>query len=492
MTLITAQLAHSPFFEDMARDRLEALVDKASTMTVAAGEHVFDQDSPADACYVLLRGRVRLVYQVQPRAGEPGDDSDPEITVRRYEDAGRFLGWSALVAPFRYRGSVIAEEPTELVRIGRDQLTALMERHPEFGVQIMQRLIWILGSRLREARVRMVAQRYEHEIAAIRALLHQSAPELSVDSPLHKLPIYLENRLTLADAFEVLELLTVHGTQRERDLAQMALEILADVRKELTLYQDLQSVYETVAGAPKEARPEDVRARCCTAFVKLFDQIDYVIKGEENLPEKAGFIVVMNHLVNHPDNTLPNEFQLTLDTHFVSSMILYRAYRSTPIRVIRTSRRDEFGHQRYYDRLGYIYVYSGHVDEADPPTDRSRDEQRTYFLDAARDHLLAGRNMVICPEGTSVRTEQSPVAFKAGAFRLAAYVEPEPLILPISVANFDKKITRTRVAAVIQQPFRLSDRIARPFENADLFAFLESFQEQFQGFVRQAIELCNH
>ena len=113
-------------------------------------------------------------------------------------------------------------------------------------------------------------------------------------------------------------------------------------------------------------------------------------------------------------------------------------------------------------------------------------ERRKYFLDTARDHLLADRNIVICPEGTSVRTEQSPVAFKAGAFRLAAYVEPEPIIVPISVANFDKKITRNRVAAVIQKPFRLSDRIARPFEDADLFVFLETFQEQFRGFVRQS------
>lgn len=487
MTSISVQLEHSSFFEDMARSHLEALADKASTIVVASEEHVFDQDTPADACFVLVRGRVRLDYRILH--GLEGDEgaSEPEITVRHYEDPGRFLGWSALVEPYRYRGSVIAEAPTELVRIGREVLMDYLRDHPDFGVQIMQRLIGILGSRLRETRVRMIAHRYKDEIAAIRALLKSSAPRLSVDSPLHKLPIYLENRLTLADAFEVLEVLQAHGTQRERDLAQMALEILADVRKELALYQDLQAVYETVAGAPNDVSPEDVRTRCCAAFVKLFDEIDYVVRGEGNLPEKPGFIVVMNHLVNHPDNTLPNHFQLTLDTHFISSMILFRAYQSAPIRIIRKSGRDEFGHQRYYDRLGYIYVYSGHVDGSDV----SREERRKYFLDTARDHLLADRNIVICPEGTSVRTEQSPVAFKAGAFRLAAYVEPEPIIVPISVANFDRKITRNRVAAVIQKPFRLSDRIARPFEDADLFAFLETFQEQFRGFVRQAIELCD-
>ena len=32
--------------------------------------------------------------------------------------------------------------------------------------------------------------------------------------------------------------------------------------------------------------------------------------------------------------------------------------------MIRKSRHDEYGHQRYYDHLGYIYVYSGHVDDS--------------------------------------------------------------------------------------------------------------------------------
>jgi hypothetical protein len=47
----------------------------------------------------------------------------------------------------------------------------------------------------------------------------------------------------------------------------------------------------------------------------------------------------MNHLDNHPDNLLPNNFPLTLDTHFVASMILFERYGAAPIRVIRKSRR---------------------------------------------------------------------------------------------------------------------------------------------------------
>jgi hypothetical protein len=54
----------------------------------------------------------------------------------------------------------------------------------------------------------------------------------------------------------------------------------------------------------------------------------------------------MNHLANHPDNTLPNDFQLTLDTHFLSCMLLRKKYGEPPIRVVRKSKPDEHGHQR--------------------------------------------------------------------------------------------------------------------------------------------------
>jgi hypothetical protein len=114
----------------------------------------------------------------------------------------------------------------------------------------MTRILWVLGNRLRETRIRLVASRYEKEALAIRALLEQSASQLSVKSPLHKLPIYLESRLTLSDAFQTLELLRKHGDPFEASLARMCLEILENVRKELKIYRRLQQIYEAVSEAP--------------------------------------------------------------------------------------------------------------------------------------------------------------------------------------------------------------------------------------------------
>ena len=180
----------------------------------------------------------------------------------------------------------------------------------------------------------------------------------------------------------------------------------------------------------------------------------------------------MNHLDNHPDNLLPNNFTLTLDTHFVASMILFQRYGQAPIRVIRKSRPDEYGHQRFYDRLGYVYAYSGHVDADDQDPYSSPEARRRFFLDAAGSCLRMGKNVIVCPEGACAATEESPRAFRPGAFRLAAHIHPEPLLVPIAVANFDKQLTRTTTAAVVHEPFRLSDAVGDPADQDALLAFI--------------------
>ena len=171
-------------------------------------------------------------------------------------------------------------------------------------------------------------------------------------------------------------------------------------------------------------------------------------------------------------------------------MILYTKYGEAPIRVVRKPKPDWYGHQQYYDRLDYIYVYAGDVDDEDHDHHVTREQRNRRFLDRAQSHLQAGRNIVMAPEGVSAFTEESPRPFRVGAFRLAAQMHPEPMLVPIAVANFDKKITRTRTAAVIYPPFRLSERVSNVNDREALFAFVRRYGEQFRYYVREAIELA--
>jgi CRP-like cAMP-binding protein len=453
-------LCESPFFEGMEGEHLEYFARHARTKTFEPGDHVIKQGEPATAFYVLARGKIELSF-AKPGADavapneESGTEMDWQTLPHIVGHRGHPVGWASIVEPHRYRATAVALERTEMLVLERDVLEEYARERPDFGLAFMRRVLWLIGNHLRMTRTRLVAARYGNVPQTVRALLDQNAATLSVTSPLHKIPHYLENRLTLDDAHRTLEILKTSGDGVERELAAQIADLLDEVWREVKIFRQLQTIYELVAGASPTMSPEELRRKSCEAFAELFEGTDYVVRGDENLPDEPGHIFVMNHLSNHLDNLLPNDFILTLDTHFVSSMILLKKYGEAPVRVVRKSDPGEYGHQKFYDRLGYIYVYSGYVDPADDPL-VSPEQRRRLFLDTAEEHLRSGRNIVICPEGTSSETENSPLPFKTGAFHLAASIRPEPLVVPVAVANFDKKLTRTRTAAVVHEPIRLS------------------------------------
>ena len=476
-------LGHSSLFEGLDPRLLNWIAHQAAIRTYAEGDELFKQDSIADYLYLLIDGRVGFSY-----CEEGGARC---IHLRALEVSGDPMGWSVLVDPRRYRISAYAHERSHVVAIPGDALQKICEQQPEVGIHIMQGVMKIMRSRLRFIRVRLVASRYGAEIKAMRVILDQAAESLPVTSPLYKIPYLLENRLTLSDAFHTLELTRAHGDPTERDLAELSLEILQGVHRELEFYQGLQKTYEAVANAPEETPTREIRRRSMEAFIQVFDQLSWRIQGEENLPQQAGNIVIMNHLENHIETMLPNEFRLTLDSHFVSSMILYKHYGEAPVRVVHKPELGWFGYQQYFDRLDYLYVYPGEVDEEDQDQELTHEKRNRVFIQRAAQHLQAGENLLIAPEGRCSYTEESPGPFKAGAFRLAMAINPEPLIVPIAVANFDKRLTQTTTAAIVFPPFRLSEQLHDTESEDALFDFVNQLQRTYRDYVQQAITLAN-
>jgi CRP-like cAMP-binding protein/1-acyl-sn-glycerol-3-phosphate acyltransferase len=476
-------LLAAPFFEGFEPRDLAELAPRATVVHFDRHQPVFARGDPATSLFLLVEGAVEL--SAMPSGGGPA------TVVQTVTHPGHPVGWSALVAPHTYRATATAREPTRLLAIPRAALEGQAKARPSFGVALMRAVLGVVGDRLRATRARLIARRYDDVVVAVRDLLEESGPRLSVASPLHRLPHYLEHRLTVADAFHTLEALAAHGDPAERELAGLCADLLTRVRQELELYRQLQAIYQTVAGAAPTDDPEAVRLRCTLEFRRLFAATRHRIEGWEHLPERPGHIFIMNHLGYHPDNVLANNFVLTLDTHFVSSMVVFERYGEAPVRVVRSSRPDEYGHQQYYDRLGYVYTYSGHVDAGDEDPHSSPEARRRLFLEAAGEHLRRGRNLVICPEGAWTSTERSPLRFRPGAFRLAAHVRPEPLLVPVAVANFDKKLTTTTTAAVVHRPFRLSDHLADPGDQAALLEFInDRVTPWFRDWVREAAALA--
>jgi CRP-like cAMP-binding protein len=481
-------LARAPFFEGVGDEHLRHFADRASVESFAPGEAIIREGEVASRLFLLVAGSFDLSFHPSRRPQMDEEHNAPGRSVPRHvvHHPGQPLGWSTVIEPHRYRATAIALEPTRMLALGREVLDEYARERPDFGIAFMQRILSHVGTQLRATRMRLVARRYDDEIRSIRGLLEQAAPELSVTSALYKIPHYLASRLTVGDAFSALECMREEGSAVEADFAGLFLDVLDGVRRELRIYQHLQRIYELVASAPAAAGPAEVRLSSLEEFAALFSENPHRIVGRELLPAEPGQLFVMNHVANHPDNYLPNDFILTLDSHFVSSMLLLPHYGDAPIRVVRKSRPDEYGHQRFYDRLGYIYVYSGHVDSAGADPLSSPEERRRLFFDTAAGHLRARRNVVICPEGTSAATQDSPRPFRAGAFRLAAYARPEPLVVPIAVAHFDRKLTEATPVAVVHEPLRLSDHVP-PGDDGALVEWLNGeLHPRYERWVREA------
>jgi len=476
------------FLNNFNPEHLQFLADCSRFKKFGKGEDIIKEFDAADSCYILVEGKIQTSFhrsQETERKDKTQQHLSKHLSQRTINEAGSPIGWVGMIEPYHHRAKVTAIEGTEVLVFKRNDLESYAREKPEFGLALMQGIILILGRLLRELRARLVVRHYDREALAIRALLEQNAELLSVSSPLHKIPLYLENQLTYSDALETLESLKVQGTEIERNISDLCLELLDKVHRELQLILKLQYCYDIIANAPQNMSSEQINTRCCQEFIKLFENTEHIIKGQENLPDKTGNIFIMNHLKPHTDYLLPNGFYITSDTHFVSSMIIYRKYKEAPIRVVRRSHSSEYGHKKYFDRLGYIYV---------PSMDAAKEErtlQREQFLKISAEYLKKGKNMVICPEGNSTQTENSPLPFKAGVFTLAEYADPEPLIVPIAIANFDKKMSNTTLVAIIHEPFYLSKYVPKPYETNRLFDFINNYRNKYRKYVQEAIRLIN-
>jgi CRP-like cAMP-binding protein/1-acyl-sn-glycerol-3-phosphate acyltransferase len=474
-------MAASLFFQNLPPALLTALQRLARLRRFAAGETLFRQGEAAGGLYVLAAGAVALFFADRTSAAS----ADQDVYYRSRCYAGQVISWSSFSGAAQDY-SAAATTDSEVFIIDQSQLDDFLAVCPRFAMALVRRLLWLTSAHLRAARVRLISHALDEECRVVRNLVQQCAPGVRAASPLHKVPTLLDARDTRDLAFRCLDEVEADGNAAERSVARLCLEALRDARKEMQFYAALQRVYDAVVDAPPELPPPAVRRRCAEGFQAAFRHADYAIAGEEHLPPGGGHIFILNHLVSHPYYALANGFELALDTHFVSSMLLYPRYGDGGVRVVRKGRREEWGHQDYYDRLGHIYVLTP---ESDPETRAAAGSQWEHFAAQAGAHLRAGSNLVVCPEGTSSSSEDSPAAFRSGIFRVAAALDPEPLIVPVAVANFDKRIRHGRIAALVQPAFRMSAELEAG-DRTQMHDFLDRLRQVYCRHVAAARELA--
>ena len=215
----------------------------------------------------------------------------------------------------------------------------------------------------------------------------------------------------------------------------------------------LKDAFKSVINSPNSTSVEEIRTLSSKKIQKAFSKVKYEIHGSENLPNEGNLIFIYNHLNNHPLYSVAQNFQITLDSHFISSMIIDRYYGKPGIRVSRLSLPNEKFHKIYYDKLDYIRVYAKNFIPNNINDNEVKKINNKFYGEALQD-LKEGNCLVLSPEGASYSTEQSPGIFKKGLFKLISKLPISICVVPIVTLNFDKLASKSVFKCEIKKPIK--------------------------------------
>jgi CRP-like cAMP-binding protein len=121
------------FFRDLDLDELEEFAAFLNPKSVAKGDVVIRKGTPALTFYIILSGR----YEVSFEGGTA-------IPLNR---RGEVMGWSTVVAPFHYTGTVTAIEDGELLYISSRDFFELIQKNNQLGEKIMKKIETVAAQR---------------------------------------------------------------------------------------------------------------------------------------------------------------------------------------------------------------------------------------------------------------------------------------------------------------------------------------------------------
>ncbi len=143
---MTQEAAQSTVLDAFGVELLGAIYAICDQVEFAAGDRIFDQDSAADAFYIVNVGQARIEVSTK--------DIDTDA-VLEYAGAGDFLGEEALLGGSTRWASAVADTDIKAVRVTSEALKRLYEESPKDGVAVLRALGRYTANRLRDASARV-------------------------------------------------------------------------------------------------------------------------------------------------------------------------------------------------------------------------------------------------------------------------------------------------------------------------------------------------
>lgn len=125
---------------------LAVLADTGRDVSYPAGRPLITEGQPADRCWLIRTGRVRLDAHVPGRG---------DVVVQTL-GSGDLLGWSWLTPPYRWHFGAHTVEPVLAIEFDSARLTEFADFDPVFGRALNRMLLEAVLERLQATRARLL------------------------------------------------------------------------------------------------------------------------------------------------------------------------------------------------------------------------------------------------------------------------------------------------------------------------------------------------
>lgn len=134
-------LKDAELFQGFGMDGIRRLSAIGRSRVLATGDYLFLLGDSAECLYVVAKGSLDLCLPMA--LGGVVKDIPVESAT-----AGKTLGWSAMVKPYRFTLSARAVEPAEVIGFPRHELQQMFEAAPGLGICFLTNLSELVGIRL--------------------------------------------------------------------------------------------------------------------------------------------------------------------------------------------------------------------------------------------------------------------------------------------------------------------------------------------------------
>jgi CRP/FNR family transcriptional regulator, cyclic AMP receptor protein len=129
-------LKQGDLFWGMEKDFVKAAMDISAKQNYEEGGLIFSEGDPADAFFILIKGRVKLTLGEKSR----------EVYVAYHP--GEIIGWSSIIGRDKLSATAHCLEPTILSKVDRKHFLDIIKKFPVEGATLFQRVAAMLGNRL--------------------------------------------------------------------------------------------------------------------------------------------------------------------------------------------------------------------------------------------------------------------------------------------------------------------------------------------------------